>query len=204
MIIAVTDRKISATPNFTDRVEAIASSRPDMLILREKDLSEKEYGRLAAECARICGRYGVKFCVNSFTAAAEDAGGMRIQMPYASFTGGGTPRFKEIWVSVHSAGEAAEAERLGATHLIFGNVFETSCKPGAEGKGTEELARVCASANVPVFAIGGIDEDTVSKAMDAGCAGVCVRGLLMTSADPKAVMEGLRKKIKGAKPPFKG
>ena len=197
MIIAVTDRKISRT-EFLRQVGAIASSRPDMLILREKDLNAKEYERLAAECSEICDRHNVPFCVNSFVDVAGAMGSTRIQVPFVMLAHREDElrSFRERWVSVHSLIEATEAERMGATHLIYGNVYETSCKPGAEGKGTEGLRNILNSVSIPVFAIGGINAKNVNNVMRTGCAGVCVRSILMEAEYPGTVMEGLRQHIK--------
>jgi len=168
MIIAITDRTIGRTP-FLEQVEAIASAHPDMIILREKDLSEKEYERLAKECLRICDRHSIKFCVNSFISVAVAVGSERIQLPFGLLIANKNclKDFKEVWVSVHSVNEAEYAERMGATHLIYGNVFETTCKPGAEGKGVKELKKICDSVNTPVFAVGGIDAGTIGRVMVA-------------------------------------
>jgi len=196
MIIAVTDRTISVS-DLPEQVEAIASSSPDMIILREKDLSENEYAELAAKCLHICDKYNIKFCVNSFIGVAGRIGIARIQLPFLSFmdNNDALTQFQEVWVSVHSLSEATEAERLGATHLIYGNIFETTCKPGADGRGVKELADICASVNVPVFAIGGIDKDNIKMVIDAGCKGVCIRGSLMTSKDPRMIIDELRKTL---------
>jgi thiamine-phosphate pyrophosphorylase len=204
MIIAVTDRKISAAPDFFEQVEAIAASRPDMLILREKDVSEAGYRYLAVECNRICSYYGVRFCVNSFIKTASSVNNGRIQISYGSLVENymKLKMFEEKWVSVHSLSEAVEAERMDATQLIFGNVFETSCKPGLEGKGLEELKEVCDAVSIPVFAIGGIDLRTAGMAIAAGCRGICVRSLLMESKNPTATMDELRKKVGRADRPI--
>ncbi|MDR1954932.1 MAG: thiamine phosphate synthase [Candidatus Methanoplasma sp.] len=198
MIIAITDRKISAASDFLEQIEAVAGSSPDMIILREKDVSESEYRYLAIECMRICSYYNVKFCVNSFIKIAASIGSERVQVSLDSLRANGSilKNFKEVWVSVHSAEEAVEAEGLGASYLIYGNVFETSCKPGAKGRGTGDLKEVCGAVGIPVFAVGGIDLDTADKAMSAGCAGVCVRSLPMRSKNPSAMMGELRKKVK--------
>ncbi|MDR1405246.1 MAG: thiamine phosphate synthase [Candidatus Methanoplasma sp.] len=194
MIIAITDRSISFRPDFLEQIKAVADSSPDMIILREKDLSEAQYNRLAIECMRICNRCNVKFCVNSFVKTAMTIGSERIQLSFGSFVGDleRLAVFEEVWVSVHSADDAAEAERLGATHLIYGNVCETACKPGVKGKGIKQLRTVCEAAGIPVFAIGGIDEDNARLAMDAGCKGVCVRSLLMSAEDPSEIMKNMR------------
>jgi thiamine-phosphate pyrophosphorylase len=141
MIIAVTDRKISVASDFLEQMESVAASSPDMIILREKDLSEAEYRYLAIECLRICDSHDVRFCVNTFIKTAISINNKRVQISLDSLKENreSLDGFEEIWVSVHSAEEAAEAESLGATHLIYGNVFKTTCKPGAEGKGLKAL-----------------------------------------------------------------
>ena len=198
MIIVVTDRKISVVRDFLDQIEAIAEASPDMIILREKDLSDAEYKYLAVECQRICSYQNVRFCVNTFLKAAESINNGRIQVSFGTFTASidRLKKFEEIWVSVHSIIEAVVAEKMGATHLIYGNVFETSCKPGVEGKGLKELREVCLAVRIPVFAIGGIDLNTAGKAIGSGCTGVCVRSLFMQSKDPSATMEELKERIR--------
>jgi thiamine-phosphate pyrophosphorylase len=197
MIIAVTDRKISARRDFLEQIEAIAASSPDMIILREKDVSETEYKYLAIECMRICSYHNVKFCVNSFISTASSIKNGRIQLSFGSLIADADrlKGFSEIWVSVHSVKEAKEAESMGATHLIYGNVFETSCKPGAEGKGIGEIKKICGAVKIPVFAIGGINIETAGKVMDAGCRGVCVRSLLMQSANPSETINQLKRSM---------
>jgi len=197
MIIAITDRKISAARDFLEQIEAIASSSPDMIILREKDLSEPAYRYLAIECQRICGCYNVKFCINTFFKMASSIGDGCVQVSFGSFITNidRLKDFEEVWVSVHSVSEAVEAEQKGATHLIYGNVFETSCKPGVKGKGINELRDVCCTVDIPVFAVGGINTNTAKIVIDAGCKGVCIRSLFMRSKNPDIIMEELKKRI---------
>ncbi|MCL2142971.1 MAG: thiamine phosphate synthase [Methanomassiliicoccaceae archaeon] len=201
MIISVTDRKISASPNVTDQIRMIAAAHPDMMILREKDMPEEEYGRLASECLRICADSNVKFCINSFVRTAIALGCEYVQIPFAMLADENVKLsgFRELWVSVHSVSEAVYAEKNGATHLIFGNVFETTCKPGLEGKGMKELKEVCDSVKIPVFAIGGIGADNAADVMAAGCEGICVRSFLMSSDDPASSMAELRKSIRSGR-----
>lgn len=192
MIIAVTDRRISAAPDPMEQLERIADAGPDMIILREKDLTEPEYGRMAEECARLCRGRDVRLCVNSFTGVAERLGLEDVNIPYGSLMGLGDIRSRNVWVSVHTKEEAVEAERLGATHLIYGNVFGTSCKPGLRGKGLEALRDVCGSVGIPVFAIGGMDASNSRPAIDSGCRGVCIRSGLMAAEEPSKVIASVR------------
>jgi len=198
MIIAVTDRKI-VHGDFLEQIEKVAAASPDMLILREKDLTDVEYKYLAIECARICGTYNVRFCVNSFirTAIALDNG--RIQVPFDSFKNNidKLSMFDERWVSVHSLTEALQAQEIGATHLIYGNIFETSSKPNVWGKGIDDLRYTQSVLDRPVYAIGGIGVGNIGRVMGTGCAGVCMRSLFMQATNPHDVMAELRKRYKG-------
>ena len=79
-IYVVTDRKIMSKP-FAEKIADISASGADMVILREKDLSESEYKYLANECAAICTDYGVPLCINTFVDIAKDMGVDRVQIP---------------------------------------------------------------------------------------------------------------------------
>lgn len=77
------------------------------------------------------------------------------------------------WVSVHSQDEAIEAERLGADALIAGHIFVTDCKKGLEPRGLDFLRKICENVSIPVFAIGGIDDNNTELVKQAGAQGEC-------------------------------
>jgi len=193
MIAAVTNRRICKRP-FLEQIRRIAEAGPDMLILREKDLSRKEYTELAADCQRICREYDVKLCVNSFVDTAKELGIREIQLPMDVFMKDLSKGYT-TYVSVHSLHEAKEAESLGAKYLIFGNVFETSCKPGMPAKGLKEIRNISENVSIPVMGIGGIGCNNIASVLAAGASGVCIMSLFMTADDPLMLMTELREQI---------
>ncbi len=195
IIAAVTDRKNSIRP-FDEQLELLASGRPDMIILREKDLTEGTYNPLAKECLEICDRYCVPLCINTFFRTALELGIHDVQMPmdllkahHMEFSG------LHVGASIHSVADIECAQALGAERLVFGNVFETSCKPGKQPAGLALLEEVCISTDLPVWAIGGISESNVADVMKAGASGVCVMSSLMRANDPAQIVSSLRKNI---------
>lgn len=94
---------------------------------------------------------------------------------------------------MHSGEEAGYASCHGADAVIFGNVFETSCKPGKKGAGIDVLKQIVEISKVPVFAIGGIDADNVSLLKDTGIAGVCMMSAFMGSDDPGSVVSAVKR-----------
>ncbi|MDR3206289.1 MAG: thiamine phosphate synthase [Candidatus Methanoplasma sp.] len=199
MIAAITDRKNCVRP-FPEQIAAVAEAKPDMIILREKDLSRDEYADLARRCMAVCRANGVRLCVNTFADAAKDVGAADVQMPMPLFRDKKTEGFDNIIVSVHSPEEAAEARDLGADMVMFGNVFEALCKPGAPPKGLEALKAVCSAVDIPVLAVGGIDTLNMRSVLSRGAAGVCMMHHFMMAERPSDIVQAYRearKEIRG-------
>lgn len=72
-VIAVTNRKLTARP-YMEQIERICLKRPEAVLVREKDLSEEEYGRLASEVYAICKKYEVPCIYHTFVQAARKQG----------------------------------------------------------------------------------------------------------------------------------
>jgi thiamine monophosphate synthase len=56
----------------------------------------------------------------------------------------------------------------------------------------EFLAEICKASLVPVYGIGGIDENNISEVAKTGAAGACLMSSLMRSDDPSVMVERLR------------
>lgn len=174
-IFCVTSRVLCAT--FLSQIEAVAGARVNGIILREKDLPEREYEALAAQVVKRCEVYGVDCILHTFADAALSLKVKKIHMPLPllrSMSSGQKEKFEEIGASCHSAEEAVEAQKLGCTYITAGHIFATDCKKGILPRGTEFLRQVCCSTTLPVYAIGGIDETNVAAVRKAGAAGVCI------------------------------
>ena len=129
------------------------------LILREKDLTEEEYRRLAEEVLAICRKYGVEMIPHTFVNVAAELGTECVHLPLPllrELSGSAAlRRFSRIGTSVHSPEEAAEAERLGAAYMTAGHIYATDCKRGLPPRGLEYLREVCRSTSLPVWLSAG-------------------------------------------------
>lgn len=174
------------------RIEAIAQERPKGIILREKDLSEEEYRKLAVAVTEICGRYEVPCILHSFVTVAKELKADTIHLPLPllrSMQSDEKKSFSVIGASCHSVEEAAEAERLGCTYITAGHIFATDCKKGIPGRGLEFLWEVCNAVSVPVYGIGGIDVGNYAEVLRAGAKGACIMSGLMCCGEVKNYME---------------
>ena len=183
-LICVTQRSACAD-DFSARMELIAAQRPARIILREKDLSPKDYEALAKKLLPICQKYGVPLQCNGpipgFTVPGCGA--------QLSFQNRDLPVSGEFGVSVHAPEEAVALRENNAAYLIAGHVFPTDCKKDVPPRGLEFLQKVCQNARQPVYAIGGITLERVPSVLQAGAAGYCVMSALMKAPDPVRLIQ---------------
>lgn len=195
-IVAVTDRSI-AEQYYLRRFHEVASSGIDAMILREKDMDADDFSLLAHHMSEFCNEVGTALVVNSDVETAREIGAP-VQVPFSRLSDSiHDLRGVEFGVSVHSIDEAMSAYGSGADWIVFGNVFETTCKPGKASMGIEYLAHLCEVVPIPVFAIGGIDSGNIGLCADAGVSGVCIRSPFMTCPSPTRLVSELRDAVSG-------
>lgn len=183
-MLVVTNRLL-CKDDFLMRIGRIAGLQPapSAIILREKDLSEEAYEKLAEEVLAVCREKKVMCILHTHVAVAKKLGATAIHLPFTTFVSmqesKALEEFKTIGVSIHSPEEAKSAERLGASYIIAGHIFSTDCKKDLPPRGLHFLQEVCESVSIPVYAIGGITPENVMQVKQAGAADVCVMSGMM-------------------------
>lgn len=183
-ICVVTNRNLVKNRSFINQIDYVCSQKPKMLILREKDMSEKDYLNIAADVEAVCHFYDVIFMPHKFVDVAEKMGVDRIHLSLEDLRN--LPRdvrslFRYIGCSVHNLDEVIEANHLGASYLVAGHIYPTDCKKGLPPKGTSFLKSACVVSDCPVWAIGGIkpDHDQIDEVVECGAAGGCIMSGMM-------------------------
>ena len=171
--ICVTNRNLSERPLYEQLKIVFAISKPDIVILREKDLSEDEYRELAYKVKLLCDLYSVRLIVSKYYKIARELGTV-VQLSIADYESNiESLDVLKAWVSVHSLQEAIRAEESSANAIIAGHIYETDCKRGLPGRGIDFLTSIVEQVDVPVYAIGGIDEFNIEEVASAGASGAC-------------------------------
>jgi thiamine-phosphate pyrophosphorylase len=163
-------------------MERIIQTKPAAVILREKDMTEDDYGALADKVLELCHAHGVLCILHSFAEVAMQRGADAIHLPLPMLRQMSDERkacFSKLGTSCHSVEDAIEAEALGCTYLIAGHIFDTDCKKGLPGRGLEFLREVCSHVSIPVYAIGGISRDNYASVRQTGASGACIMSGLM-------------------------
>ncbi|MGN1411787.1 MAG: thiamine phosphate synthase [Oscillospiraceae bacterium] len=191
-IISITNRKL-CNMDFLSQVREISfSGLVKSIYLREKDLSPQDYKNLFKNCLEICSNdveiFGVKYID-----ITKSLGVKNVHLSYEDFilNHDTLNDFVNVSVSVHQVSEAIHCEKLGATRLITGHIFQTDCKKGLAPRGLEYLKNICESVSIPVFAIGGISSNNVKSVIEHGAEGVCIMSSLMQTDNPKLLLKDL-------------
>lgn len=168
--IAITNRNLC--PDLLEQIKKLNNSTFDYIILREKDLTLEEYISLAKQAIEI----SPKIILHYYLDACEVLNYKKVHLPFNIFKNEikRLNNFDIAGVSTHSIEEAIEAESLGASYITASHIFETKCKEGLESKGLNWLNKVCESVNIPVYALGGINEKNAQSCVDVGAKGVCM------------------------------
>ena len=88
-------------------------------------------------------------------------------------------KYKRIGVSIHSLDEAKEVENLGASYVVAGHIFETDCKKDLKPRGLKFVEDLSSVLTIPIFAIGGINQENSHLVTNSGAFGVCIMLSLM-------------------------
>ncbi len=185
-LIAVTDSASCPRPlpEQIERLTKLTELRPQAVILRAKSLDKAAYRTLALQAQQSCEAAGIALILHSDWQLARELGISMLHLPLAllrQISEYERAYFTWLSTSVHSVGEAQEAQELGATVLIAGHIYTTHCKAGLAPRGLGFLQAVCSAVSLPVYAIGGIGFDATQHAelQANGARGACVMSAYM-------------------------
>lgn len=195
----VTDTEMCPREKLFDYVEAAVHGGVTMVQLREKNISTREFYNEAKALKELLRQYKVPLIINDRLdiALAVDADGLHIgqsDLP-ADITRRVWGEGKILGLSAGTLSEAKAAVRDMADYIGVGAVFHTSTKADAQDIAPETLLEIRENTNVPIIAIGGINEDNVLKLKGSGVDGIAVVSAIMASGDPYGAAHRLKERV---------
>jgi thiamine-phosphate pyrophosphorylase len=183
-----------ARPDLESFLEAAVRGGVDIVQLRERSLADGELLAVLQRAREVTRRLGVPLVVNDRPDLARLAeadfvhvGQDDLPVEAARVFGAG------VGQSTHAP---AELDATEADYAGVGPVFETPTKEGRAAAGLEYVHYAAAHADVPWFAIGGIDESTVGEVVAAGARRVAVVRAIGDAPDPERAAAGLRRALR--------
>jgi thiamine-phosphate pyrophosphorylase len=186
----ITDRKLYHE-SLVETAAAAEASNVDYFQLREKDLSIRDLLALAKSIRPQLKK--TLFIVNGSleVALASAADGVHLQKENIP-VGAVRSRFPHLKIgySAHSLDEISAAEQQGASYVFISPVYRPFSKTSSETPiGEDVAAKWSRSAEIPVFALGGISGERLATLKSAGVGAVA--GISLFIHDGRFTNEGM-------------
>ena len=194
----ISNRKLCENENLEKQIEKIFSAYQRKIILenfeivsltlREKDLNKNEYLKLVEKIYPICQKYRIDLILHqNYDLRLDNKYNIEgLHLSYNTFKSLNKnireefiKKYKKIGVSIHSINEAKEVENLGANYVVAGHIFKTDCKKDLEPRGLKFIQELSLILTIPIFAIGGINQENSHLVINSGAFGVCMMSSLM-------------------------
>ncbi len=198
--VLITNRKICKS-GLTEVVRQAAAGGIGAVQLREKDLNTKDLYTLAKGLREITEELNLNLIVNDRAdiAMAIDADGVHLGWQSLDIK---TVRNivgdkKLIGFSAHNLQEAIMAHDEGADYITISPVFKTSYKDySVSPLGVVKIKEIKEQVNIPVIALGGINENNVDEVLGNGADGIAVMSTVLLSENPSQTAGRLYDKIR--------
>lgn len=195
-LYAITDRSWLQGRSLAQDVEQAILGGSTIIQIREKNISDDEYIKRASEILPVCQKYNIPLIINDRVSVAKALGcGVHL-----GASDGDIKQAREILGKDAIIGATAKtietaklAEESGADYIGSGAVFGSETKTDAKPMNLEFFAEICKSVDIPVVAIGGINQNNAFKLKNTGLAGICAVSGIFAQQDIKKATQNLYK-----------
>jgi len=193
----VLDEEFYTGSDLIADVKTILAAGVSFLQWRQKRGSDSYFLERALEIRDLCREFKTPFVVNDRPdiAILTDADILHLgqnDLPIAAarqLVGEAMP----IGRSTHSLDQALQAVNEGADYLGFGPIFKTPSKRKPDPEvGLHGLKEMLAQVDLPVVAIGGLDETNLTDIAATGVPAVAVIRAILQADDPAAKIAMLK------------
>ena len=174
-------------------VRAALGGGVDVVQLREKDATDEELRGAAAELRAACDEHGALLILNDRPDLAWACGADGVHIGQEDMP---VDEARDSWATTSCSGSRhtrRPRSRARTASTTWGRaVHATPTKPGRPAVGLELVAYAVEHAQVPFFAIGGIDTGNVATVVAAGAPRIAVVRAIVEAEDPGAAARELR------------
>lgn len=190
-----TDRQLMTTETLEESVELAVKGGVSVVQLREKECTSREFFDMARAVKTITDAYEVPLIINDRIDIALAVGADGVHLGQQDVP---------VWVARDLLGAdkivgatantielAVEAWQNGADYLGVGDIFGTTTKSDTRHITLDELKAIRDAVQIPVVAIGGVNEENIALLKSTGVDGAAVISAIVGQKDITAAAEKL-------------
>ena len=170
-------------PRAMDQIDSALQQGLRLIQVRGKDWPTELFARYTGDIVARAHACGARVLVNTDAGLARHSGADGIHLTARQLCDSASrPDFALVGASCHNADELRKAEELGVDFAVLGPVLPTPTHPDAVLLGWAGLQRLVIDAQIPVFALGGLQPADCEQALSSGAHGLAmVRGVWPTN-----------------------
>jgi 8-oxo-dGTP diphosphatase len=170
-----TDYAILNDANLADlrlNLERILQKGIKLIQFRLKNLTENDVKTFLIKALPLCQQAQAQVLMNSQVTSANKQCGLHLTR-YDLMRLTQRP-LNSGWIaaSCHNLMQLQQAEKLGGDFVVLSPILPTSSHPDAQLLGWEKMAHLIKQVNIPVFALGGLNQKDKKHAQLLGAQGI--------------------------------
>ena len=190
-----TDRQLMTTETIEESVELAIQGGVTVVQLREKECTSREFYEMAKAVKTITDAYEVPLIINDRIDIALAVGADGVHLGQKDIPVGVARDLlgadKIVGATANTVELAKEAWHSGADYLGAGDVFGTTTKSDTKHITLDDLKAIRDAVEIPVVAIGGVNEENIALLKPTGVDGAAVISAVVGQKDITAAAEKL-------------
>ncbi|MCS1410260.1 MAG: Thiamine-phosphate synthase [Verrucomicrobia subdivision 3 bacterium] len=173
----------------------------DLIQLRAKNLPKAEVRAIVESMAPVTEDAGVHLIINDYPDIAQSLPSPFVHLGQEDFFEHGYSQASDLFpdsprpmigLSTHEPSQCQRAIEAGADYVAIGPVYATGTKPTAKPATLNYVRWAAAHVNIPWFAIGGINLETLSEVLSAGARRICIVSAILQHEHPDKACQSIR------------
>ncbi|MBT8120792.1 MAG: thiamine phosphate synthase [Gammaproteobacteria bacterium] len=165
-LYAITDENLIAEEKFSETIEAALMGGASIIQYRDKSSDPTKRLHQAATLRELCNKYGATFIINDDIGLAKTvtADGVHLGRDDTALASARQELGEDAIIGIScydDIGLAITAEQNSADYVAFGTMFSSPTKPDAVCAGPDTITQARKQLNIPICAIGGINESNI-------------------------------------------
>jgi len=161
--------------NFLSRLEHSLRSGINLVQLRCKSIDEESLLEISKQAKIICDKYKAILLLNTHPEIFQrtHADGLHLSSQMLHLAKERPVSLEKLLsVSCHSMTDIKHAKNINADIILLSPVKETTSHPGVIGIGWDVFSNLISDVDIPVYALGGMNQADIATAIQSGAQGV--------------------------------
>lgn len=195
-VYAIPSEQILQDGSFLDKVERVLAGGVSIIQYRAKSIPVEIQLQQCEALHNLCSGFSALFIINDNIELAQKTGadGIHLGADDDDIAAARETLGSDIIIgaSCYNSVEKAEiAYNKGASYVAFGRFFPSNTKPDAPQASLQTIVECKRKIDIPVVAIGGINDKNAKGVIDSGADSVAVIDYLFSADSPKEAAESL-------------